>query len=79
MPPRWNCSAHPCGIAPPHGHCLLPWLATSFLALHLFERLDWDFVVHRLIVAAEWAAGFGLVLRMTERTPRATLADPSRR
>lgn len=45
---------------------LVALLIVSFFALHLMERRDWDTVVQRLIMAAEWAAAFGLMLRTTD-------------
>jgi membrane-anchored protein YejM (alkaline phosphatase superfamily) len=37
----------------------------AFVAIARVERLDWDFVLQRLVAIAEWTAAFGLVLRLT--------------
>jgi hypothetical protein len=41
----------------------LPIVALSTIAR--VERLDWDFVLQRLVVIAEWVVAFGLMLRLT--------------
>ena len=37
----------------------------AFFAIARVERLDWDFVLQRLVVIAEWTVAFGLMLRLT--------------
>ena len=37
----------------------------ALFAIARVERLDWDFVLQRLVVIAEWTVAFGLMLRLT--------------
>ena len=77
-PRRASCSSRRSGTGRQRAPALAALLAVSFVALHFFERLDWDFVVQRLILAAEWIAVFGLMLRTTDRTRERTWASPAR-
>jgi len=44
---------------------LLPLV--SFAVIRSLERLDWNFVLQRLVVVGEWTLAFGLVLGVTGR------------
>ena len=37
----------------------------AFVTIARVERLDWDFVLQRLVVIGEWTVAFGLMLRLT--------------